>query len=190
MNRFRTTPAFITALNPNERFVVGTNKLGVHGAGGALTGRKLWGLRPGVGEGPSGQCYALPTKRGPYEDASLIEVADAVAGFIEYARSEPKLIFLVTEVGCKLAGFMPAEIAPLFADAVPLSNVFLPARFWAILCKNEVIHPIPVEPRAGISPPVLRRPSDGVGVVMAQDRGPVEREAQFRADSAQQLPEG
>jgi hypothetical protein len=41
--------------------------------------------------------------------------------------------FLVTEVGCGLAGYEPDEIAPLFREASALHNVSLPAKFWAEL---------------------------------------------------------
>jgi hypothetical protein len=38
--------------------------------------------------------------------------------------------FLVTEVGCGLAGYHPKDIAPLFAFAVGVENIYLPKRFW------------------------------------------------------------
>ncbi len=41
----------------------------------------------------------------------------------------PDTRFLVTRIGCGIAGFRDAEIAPLFAKAVNLPNVALP-RFW------------------------------------------------------------
>lgn len=41
-----------------------------------------------------------------------------------------ELIFLVTEIGCGLAGLKPEEVAPLFKEAVNVSNIHLPSRFW------------------------------------------------------------
>ena len=53
--------------------------------------------------------------------------------FISFARQHPELTFLVTEVGCGIAGFRPAEIAPLFRDAIDVENIHLPQRFWEVL---------------------------------------------------------
>ena len=50
-----------------------------------------------------------------------------------FAKAHPEYIFLVTEIGCGIAGFEPAEIAPLFQDAIPVGNIYLPERFWQIL---------------------------------------------------------
>ena len=47
------------------------------------------------------------------------------------------LTFLVTEIGCGLAGYTPAEIAPLFRRAVSMANVWLPDRFWAVLREGD-----------------------------------------------------
>ena len=53
--------------------------------------------------------------------------------FIQFAERHPDLTFLVTEIGCGIAGFTPSQIAPLFAPATHLPNIYLPARFWAVL---------------------------------------------------------
>lgn len=53
-----------------------------------------------------------------------------IDAFIYYARNTPEATFLVTEVGCGLAGFSVGEIAPLFAEAVHVKNIHLPRRFW------------------------------------------------------------
>jgi hypothetical protein len=47
--------------------------------------------------------------------------------FVEFAESRPDLTFLVTEIGCGIAGYTPADVAPLF-PRVPL-NVRLPESF-------------------------------------------------------------
>jgi hypothetical protein len=39
------------------------------------------------------------------------------------------LNFLVTEIGCGIAGFTVSEIAPLFIDAIEVSNIWLPQKF-------------------------------------------------------------
>ena len=62
-------------------------------------------------------------------------VASYVDAFIKYASEHPELRFLVTKVGCGVAKFHPNQIAPLFAQAVDLPNVYLPAEFWLYLPK-------------------------------------------------------
>jgi hypothetical protein len=57
----------------------------------------------------------------------------AVDHFTECARQHPELTFLVTAVGCGIAGYTPAEVAPLFADAAKLENVYLPQVFVDVL---------------------------------------------------------
>ena len=53
--------------------------------------------------------------------------------FIEFAAQHLEMTFLVTRIGCGIAGFTPMEIAPLFARAIALPNVWLPKDFWKIL---------------------------------------------------------
>jgi len=53
-----------------------------------------------------------------------------VDDFIAFTQTRKDLIFLVTEIGCGLAGLKPKEIAPLFKDALNLPNIYLPSRFW------------------------------------------------------------
>ena len=98
-------------------FVFGSNKAGIHGAGAALHARLTRNAEPGIGEGPTGSCYALPTKGFQIEYLSLSEVKPHIDKFIEYAESEPNQDFKVTRVGCGLGGFTDNEIAPLFKDA-------------------------------------------------------------------------
>ena len=46
----------------------------------------------------------------------------------------PDTRFLVTRIGCGIAGFSAEEIAPLFAAAADISNISLPQDFW-----NEIL---------------------------------------------------
>lgn len=56
-----------------------------------------------------------------------------VEEFIGFAKQHPQLRFLVTEIGCGIAGFTLREIAPLFEPAREVENIFLPERFWQVL---------------------------------------------------------
>jgi hypothetical protein len=63
------------------------------------------------------------------------EIKPFVELFITEARLDPERNYLVTEVGCGLAGFEPKDIAPLFKDAKDVPNIHLPQRFWDIILK-------------------------------------------------------
>lgn len=115
------TPEFITQLEPNEIFVFGSNLAGFHGGGAARIAYEQFGAERGVGVGSTGQCYAIPTMQGGVET-----IKPYVDEFILYARLHPELTFLVTRIGCGIAGFTDEQIAPLFTAARDLQNVALP----------------------------------------------------------------
>lgn len=130
----RVTPERVTVLEPGEIFVFGSNYGGRHSKGAALDARRSFGAVYGVGEGLMGWAYGIPTK--PHDvrlRLSLRQIQLHVNVFLDYTMIRPELTFLVTEIGCGLAGYSPEDIAPLFRRAVDLPNVWLPARFWAEL---------------------------------------------------------
>lgn len=105
-------------------FVFGSNLLGIHGAGAARYAHEQLGRRMGTGVGLIGRTYALPTCHAPGVPMDLGTVGVYVDFFIIAAKAHPELEFYVSAVGCGIAGFTEAEIAPLFADAP--SNCDLP----------------------------------------------------------------
>ena len=120
----RTTPEFITELQPNEIFVFGSNLRGMHGGGAAYVAYRKFGAVMGQGVGLQGQSYAIPTMQGGVET-----IRPYVDEFIEFAKSRKDLTFLVTRIGCGIAGFRDEEIAPLFAAAHEVENIVLPPRW-------------------------------------------------------------
>jgi len=106
-------------------FVFGSNKAGRHGAGAARHARKVWGAEPGVGEGPTGNAYALPTKDEKLNRLSLDEIAAALGRFALHARTNADKLFLLTPVGCGLAGHDAREVARLVKSTEPPANVVL-----------------------------------------------------------------
>jgi len=131
----RTTPELIKKLGENEIFVFGSNLSGRHGLGAAKTALG-WGAVWGQGKGLQGRTYGIPTKNANItQTLTLVEIELFVNEFIEFAKKHPALTFLVTEIGCGLAGLKPKEVAPLFKDAVNVSNIYLPTRFWHKLLK-------------------------------------------------------
>ena len=124
----RVTPERIGSLEPGQIFVFGSNLQGAHGGGAARLARERFGAVWGQGVGLQGRSYAIPTMQGGVET-----IKPYVDQFIEFAAQHPEMTFLVTRIGCGVAGFTPMEIAPLFARAVALQNVFLPREFWMVL---------------------------------------------------------
>jgi len=121
MDSHRTTPEFITSLRPNEIFVFGSNLQGMHGGGAAYTAHRKFGAVMGQGVGLQGQSYAIPTMQGGVET-----IRPYVNEFIAFAKAHPELTFLVTRIGCGIAGFTDEEISPLFAEAHGVENIILP----------------------------------------------------------------
>jgi hypothetical protein len=114
-------------------FVFGSNEAGRHGKGAAKTALIEFGAKLGVGVGHIGNSYAIPTKSGNLRTLSLYKIDKYVDEFITYASENPQLNFYVTEIGCGLAGYKPAQIAPMFNR--PLSkNIHLPKSFTDVLC--------------------------------------------------------
>lgn len=108
-------------------FVFGSNLAGRHGAGSAREAVLKYGAQYGIGEGRTGNAYAIPTKDEILRVLPLSVIGEAVARFLRYARANPCDTFYVVEIGCGLAGYTPEQIAPLFRD-LP-ANVWLPTRF-------------------------------------------------------------
>lgn len=125
----RFTPEIINFLEKNEIFVFGSNLAGMHGGGAARTALK-WGAVMGQGVGLQGQTYAIPTMF-----STAAEIKPYVIDFIAFAKSQPEFRFLVTKIGCGIAGFSEEEIAALFVSVVQedIKNIFLPREFLTIL---------------------------------------------------------
>ena len=122
------TPEQITALGENEIFVFGSNLEGLHGGGAALLAYEKFGAVWGQGVGLQGRSYGIPTMHGGVD-----VIAPYVAEFITFAREHSELCFLVTEIGCGIAGFTVEEMASLFRPALDVENIFLPERFVNVL---------------------------------------------------------
>lgn len=129
----RITPNHITELKPNEIFVFGSNLQGYHGGGAARLAMNQWGAVWGQGTGLQGQTYAIPTMQG-----GIGTIRPYIDQFIKFAQNDPERTFLVTEIGCGIAGFRPADIAPLFKNAINIPNIWLSQRFWEILQEEEM----------------------------------------------------
>lgn len=126
----RITPSHINSLADGEIFVFGSNLAGMHGGGAARAAYERFGAIWGRGVGIQGRSYAIPTMQGGVET-----IKPYVDDFIEFAGAHPEMRFLVTRIGCGIAGFTDREIAPLFALAVSVNNICLPGEFWEELAE-------------------------------------------------------
>ena len=118
----------ISTLRENEIFVFGSNLSGFHGGGAARVAMDRFGAIWGQGVGLQGQSYAIPTMQGGPET-----IQPYVDEFVEFAKAHPELTFLVTKIGCGIAGFREEEIAPLFKSALEVENILLPESFVGII---------------------------------------------------------
>lgn len=127
----RYTPDFITHLNNGEIFVFGSNLRGLHGGGAARVAYERFGAIWGQGVGMQGQSYGIPTMHGGVD-----AIKPYVDEFIEFAKNHTEYTFLVTKIGCGIAGFKEEEIAPLFGNAVSVDNIVLPESF--VMFMNQI----------------------------------------------------
>jgi hypothetical protein len=127
----KITP-FVKELDDNQIFVFGSNLEGRHGKGAALTAYQKFGAKYGIGRGLTGKCYAFPTvkKLYPYTTLSLSEIEKESELLFECCKENPDLEFLITEVGCGLAGYEIKDIAPFFKKFLDLDNIYLPKKFY------------------------------------------------------------
>jgi len=124
------TPGRITELKPNEIFVFGSNLAGAHAGGAARIACRCFGAVWGQGVGLQGQSYAIPTMQG-----GVKTIKPYVDEFIDFAKNHSEYKFLVTPIGCGIAGFTPNQIAPLFFGAMNIENVLLPRSFVQVLSR-------------------------------------------------------
>lgn len=136
----RHTPECIDTLADNEVFVFGSNRNGNHYGGAARIAYERFSAEWGVGEGHTGQSYALPTLDENMERVTEDELIDSFAKMIGYADDNRQLTFLLTKVGCGIAGWDIEDVKRCFwkgAAAVSPdpewksipSNVIIPEEF-------------------------------------------------------------
>lgn len=115
----------------SEIFVFGSNLAGRHGKGAALHARHEYGAKIGVGEGRTGNAYAIPTKDRYFKTLPLWQIKESVDRFLKYARRHRELIFILTPIGCGLAGYKPSQIGPMFKNTP--ANVRIPKEFKSFI---------------------------------------------------------
>jgi hypothetical protein len=138
--QYRVTPNNIEEVGPNpnetkkEVFVFGSNLQGIHTKGAARFAIDNGIADEGQIEGPSrsGKAYAIPTE-SDRQKLSIAEIENHINKFFDYARANKDTKFLVTKLGTGYAGYQAQDIAPLFAEAESIANIYLPKEFWDVI---------------------------------------------------------
>lgn len=112
-----TTPENIIVLKSNEIFVFGSNLAGHHLGGAARWAFDNFGAEWCVGEGMTGKCYAFPTLDVAFRKLSQKRLVKARDNLFVAATANPHLTFLLTKVGCGIAGHPEYGMRVLFVDA-------------------------------------------------------------------------
>ena len=99
------TPENIQELNENQIFVFGSNMNGNHAGGAARLAVEKFGAIMGQAEGIQGQSYAIPTLDKDMQKVTGNELIVSLRNFKHYADEHPELTFLLTKIGCGIAGF-------------------------------------------------------------------------------------
>jgi len=111
-------------------FVFGSNLAGRHGRGDALYAKQHYRAEYGVGEGRTGDAYAIPTKDYNLGVISFDRIQLYVSDFVEYARNNPNDTFILTPIGAGLAGYSRSEIFKLIRNCNPIPSNIVFTRQW------------------------------------------------------------
>jgi len=118
------TPDNIEKLEPNQVFVFGSNLAGRHGAGAARVALEKFGAKYGIGEGLQGQSYAFPTLDSYFRKVPVLTLKMAVYNLYQTCHLNPDKEFLLTKVGCGIAGFDEDYMKSLFYEPRPANLIF------------------------------------------------------------------
>src|SRR4051812_36796296 len=116
-------------------FVFASNLAGNHGNGSALEAKENWGAMQGIGIGPTGNAYAIPTKDERLSVLPLTRIKVYVDRFLRYAEAHHELDFEVVAIGCGNSGYKAHEIAPFFLRST--NNVHLPHEFVQAIARRR-----------------------------------------------------
>lgn len=117
-------------MSNNVVFVFGSNLAGRHGKGAAYHAMKEWGAEYGVGVGPTGRAYAIPTKDSNLKTLELHTIESYVKKFLEYAEENPQLFFIFTAIGTGLAGYEARDVARRLKAYKMPENVYVSGKLW------------------------------------------------------------
>lgn len=106
----KDTPEIIIELASNQIFVFGSNENGNHLGGAAKFAKERFGAIEGQSRGLMGQSYGITTLDKNMEKVKLGSIVIQIWNLFQYAMQNPNLEFLVTKIGCGIAGFPEKDI--------------------------------------------------------------------------------
>ena len=113
----------IQELKPNESFVFGSNTEGLHFGGAARVAYDKFGAEWGLSEGLSGNTYAIPTMSPEGNKVSKRTLQLSFYNFLKMVQSRKDVKFLLTKIGCGIAGWEIKDIAELLSFEIMNFNL-------------------------------------------------------------------
>lgn len=152
---FASEPSFYEGnITPDEDtiFVFGSNPEGRHGAGAAKVAREQFGAQYGVGEGLTGNSYALPTKDLRVKENRGLRsipretIVESIQKLYETARRMPDKKFKVAYRNTdttSLNGYTGLEMIDMFKDAGPIPSNVIFSKEWVDTGKFSSVESTP-----------------------------------------------
>lgn len=149
-NEHYFTPEKIDHLEDNEIFVFGSNANGNHYGGAARVAFDKFGAEWGVGEGLTGNTYAIPTLDKNMKIVTDLKLRKSFIRFIYFAEKNESKKFYLTKVGCGIAGWTVEEVKKILWSAAKEcfleyklpSNIVIPEEFYL---SNSELHELELE---------------------------------------------
>ena len=142
VRRFQFTPEYIEDLHPSEVFVFGSNAAGNHYGGAARLAFDKFGAVWGVGEGLRGNSYAIPTLNSNMTVVSGGSLRYSLKEFLRVVECNPGYTFLLTKIGCGIAGWSVETVARIFWE---VASEFYKGKWYAYVGSLPENLVIPVE---------------------------------------------
>ena len=122
----------IESLKPNQIFVFGSNANGNHAGGAARQALESFGAIMGQAEGLQGQSYGIVTLDKDMQKVSLDYIKEQLVKLNDFAKKKDDKVFLLTLIGCGIAGFGIEEIKSVVAEIEWARNIDIPEEFRVI----------------------------------------------------------
>lgn len=130
------TPERINSLKDGEIFVFGSNRLGRHIGGAARIAKDKFGAQEGIFQGLIGRSYAIPTLDENFQKVRESELLFSFVRFLKFVKDDPTHKYLLTKVGCGIAGWDLERVVYIFRMALKRSlgnelpeNLSIPREF-------------------------------------------------------------
>lgn len=120
---------FIESLKPNQVFVFGSNANGYHAGGAARQAYDHFGATWGQAGGMQGQSYGIITLDENMQKVPLDYIGRQLRVLNLLAKRMPEKEFLLTLIGCGIAGFSIEEIKSECIKIEWNDNVVVPDEF-------------------------------------------------------------